>query len=165
MTCPEQSSYNWSILCKCSQSPSFARINIRESSTNNKCDMLGALWQIFTPAIKPSSSPFFNRAEKASAHHKNKGKVHFPTLNSRWSSIFNLQLWNQSRNTLQLLKPDKFGPRLVSKAVFYFRETPKFYIIFLNILTSSNEKTQNYKVVDLIENYNFHAKVSLFDNI
>ena len=34
----------------------------------------------------------------------------------------------------------------------------KFYIIFLSILTSSNEKTQNYKVVDLIESYNFSIK-------
>ena len=62
--------------------------------------------------------------------HSKKGKVHFLTLNSRRSSIFNLQLRNRLRNTLQLSKPDKFGPRLVSKAVFYFREAPKFYIIF-----------------------------------
>ena len=27
---------------------------------------------------------------------------------------------------------------------------------FLSILTSSNEKIQQYKVVDLIEGYNFH---------
>ena len=55
------------------------------------------------------------------------------------------------KNTLQLSKPDKFGHRLVSKAIFYFRNAPKFYIIFLSISTSSNEKTQNYKVVDLVE--------------
>ena len=30
---------------------------------------------------------------------------------------------------------------------------------FLSILTSSNEKTQNYKVVDLIESYNFGIKI------
>ena len=29
---------------------------------------------------------------------------------------------------------------------------------FLGILTSSNEKTKNYKVVDLIESYNFGIK-------
>jgi hypothetical protein len=34
----------------------------------------------------------------------------------------------------------------------------KFYIIFLCILTISNVKTQNYKVVDIIESYNFHVK-------
>jgi len=32
----------------------------------------------------------------------------------------------------------------------------KLYIIFLNILMISNEKTQNYKFVDPIESYNFH---------
>jgi hypothetical protein len=31
----------------------------------------------------------------------------------------------------------------------------KLYIIFTSILTISNVKTQNYKVVDLIESYNF----------
>jgi hypothetical protein len=31
----------------------------------------------------------------------------------------------------------------------------KLYINFLSILMSLNEKTQNYKVVDLIESYNF----------
>ena len=30
---------------------------------------------------------------------------------------------------------------------------------FLSILTSSNEKTQNYKVVDLIDVYNLHIKI------
>jgi hypothetical protein len=32
----------------------------------------------------------------------------------------------------------------------------KLYINFLSILTFSDEKTQNYEVVDLIESYNFH---------
>jgi len=31
-------------------------------------------------------------------------------------------------------------------------------LIFLSILTTSNEKTQDYKVVDLIEIYNFSYK-------
>jgi hypothetical protein len=35
----------------------------------------------------------------------------------------------------------------------------KFYIIFSSILLSSNEKTQNYKVVDLIEVYNLYIKI------
>ena len=35
----------------------------------------------------------------------------------------------------------------------------KFYIIFLSILLSSDEKTQNDKVVDLIEVYNLHIKI------
>ena len=35
----------------------------------------------------------------------------------------------------------------------------KFYIIFSSILLSSNKKTQNYKVVDLIEVYNLHIKI------
>ena len=35
----------------------------------------------------------------------------------------------------------------------------KFYIIFSSILPSSNEKTQNYKVVDLIEVYNLNIKI------
>ena len=30
---------------------------------------------------------------------------------------------------------------------------------FLSTLTSSNEKIQNNKVVDLIEGYNFHIKI------
>ena len=30
---------------------------------------------------------------------------------------------------------------------------------FFGQLTSSNEKTQNYKVVDLVEGYNFHIKI------
>ena len=30
---------------------------------------------------------------------------------------------------------------------------------FLSTLTSSNEKIKNYKVVDLIEGYNFHIKI------
>ena len=30
---------------------------------------------------------------------------------------------------------------------------------FLGNLTLSNEKTQNYKVVDLVEGYNFHIKI------
>ena len=34
----------------------------------------------------------------------------------------------------------------------------KLYIIFLNILMISNEKTQNYKFVDTIESYNFYIK-------
>jgi hypothetical protein len=34
----------------------------------------------------------------------------------------------------------------------------KFYIIILSILTTSNVKTKNYKVVDLIQSYNFHVK-------
>jgi hypothetical protein len=34
----------------------------------------------------------------------------------------------------------------------------KFYIIFLSILTTLNVKTQNHKVVDLIDSYNFDAK-------
>jgi hypothetical protein len=34
----------------------------------------------------------------------------------------------------------------------------KLYIIFLSILTTSNVKTQNYKVVDLIDNYNFDIR-------
>ena len=29
----------------------------------------------------------------------------------------------------------------------------------LTILVTSNKKTQNYKVVDLIESYNFHIKI------
>ena len=37
------------------------------------------------------------------------------------------------------------------------------YIIFSSILTFSNEKTQNYKVVDLIEVYNLHIKLSSSD--
>ena len=40
-----------------------------------------------------------------------------------------------------------------------FSGASKFYIIFLSILMSSNEKTQNYKVVDLIEVYNLHIKI------
>jgi len=32
--------------------------------------------------------------------------------------------------------------------------------IFLSTLTLSNEKTQNYKVVDLIKFYNFHIKIN-----
>ena len=39
----------------------------------------------------------------------------------------------------------------------------KFYIIFSSILLSSNEKTQNYKVLDLIEVYNLHIKLSSSD--
>jgi hypothetical protein len=35
----------------------------------------------------------------------------------------------------------------------------KFYIIFLSILTISNVKTQNYKVIDLIDSYNFDIKI------
>ena len=35
----------------------------------------------------------------------------------------------------------------------------KFYIIFSSILTSSDEKTQNYKVVEFIEVYNVHIKI------
>jgi hypothetical protein len=35
---------------------------------------------------------------------------------------------------------------------------PKTYIIFRCILTISNIKTQNYKVVDIIESHNFDAK-------
>jgi hypothetical protein len=34
----------------------------------------------------------------------------------------------------------------------------KFYIIFLSVLTTSNVKTQNYEVVDLIDSYNFDIK-------
>jgi hypothetical protein len=34
----------------------------------------------------------------------------------------------------------------------------KFYIILSSILTTSNVKIQNYKVVDLIECYNFDVK-------
>jgi len=84
------------------------------------------------------------------------GKVHFPTSNLYWSSIFNLQLWNRVTNTLQLSKPDKFGPRLVSKAVFYFRKVPKFYIIFLSLLTSSNEKNSK------LQSYRSHWELQLW---
>jgi len=35
----------------------------------------------------------------------------------------------------------------------------KFYIIFSSILLRSNEKTQNYKVVDSIEAYNLYIKI------
>ena len=34
-----------------------------------------------------------------------------------------------------------------------------FCIIFLGNLTSLNEKTQNYKIVDLVEGYNFYIKI------
>jgi hypothetical protein len=34
----------------------------------------------------------------------------------------------------------------------------KFYIIFWCILTILNAKTQNYKVVDSIEGYNFYVE-------
>jgi hypothetical protein len=34
----------------------------------------------------------------------------------------------------------------------------KFYIILWCILTISNAKNQNYKVVDSIEGYNFHVE-------
>jgi hypothetical protein len=34
----------------------------------------------------------------------------------------------------------------------------KLYIIFLSVLTTSNVKTQNYKIVDLIDSYNFDVK-------
>ena len=35
----------------------------------------------------------------------------------------------------------------------------KLCLIFLSILTTSNEKPQNEKVVDLVESYNFHIKI------
>jgi hypothetical protein len=34
----------------------------------------------------------------------------------------------------------------------------KLYIIFLSVLTIWNVKIQNYKVVDLIDSYNFDIK-------
>jgi hypothetical protein len=36
---------------------------------------------------------------------------------------------------------------------------------FLCTLMISNIKTENSKVIDLIESYNFHVKIFLFDNI
>ena len=97
--------------------------------------------------------------------HKRKGKVQFITFNSRQSPDFNLELQNRITLALELLKPFTFQPWAgfgrfwwMNSNFWYFREALKFYIIFLSILTSSNEKTQNYKVVDLIESYNFGIK-------
>ena len=41
---------------------------------------------------------------------------------------------------------------------FLFSGDAEILYYFLSILTSLNEKTQNYKVVDLIESYNFGIK-------
>ena len=94
-----------------------------------------------------------------------KGKVQFTTFNSRQSPDFNLELQNRITLALELLKPFTFQPWAgfgrfwrINSNFWYFRESSKFYIIFLSILTSSNKKTQNYKVVDLIESYNFGIK-------
>jgi len=45
------------------------------------------------------------------------------------------------------------------KSSFLFSGCAKILNYFLSILTFSNEKTQNYKVVDLIEVYNLHIKI------
>jgi hypothetical protein len=68
----------------------------------------------------------------------------------------------------QTLKPDNFGPLTLEtvqfstlagfKSGFPFSGDAGILYYFLSILTSSNEKTQNYKVVDLIESYNFGIK-------
>jgi len=44
------------------------------------------------------------------------------------------------------------------KSDFLFLRGAEILYYFLSILTSSNEKTQNYKVVDLIKSYNFGIK-------
>lgn len=49
--CPEHLSYKSRISYNYWASPPFSRINNKESSTNNRCDTLGALWQTFTPTI------------------------------------------------------------------------------------------------------------------
>ena len=80
--CPEQSSYKWSIPCKCKAFSLFARMKIRESSANKRWEMLGALGQILTPLILPSVSALCNRDEKPSAHNKDKyGDNGSPCLN------------------------------------------------------------------------------------
>ena len=93
------------------------------------------------------------------------GKVQFTPSNFQQSPDFNLEFQNQITLTLELLKPFTFQPWAVSGGfggwtvpfdIFWRRRN--FILFFLSILTSSNEKTQNYKVVDLIESYNFGIK-------
>jgi hypothetical protein len=42
------------------------------------------------------------------------------------------------------------------QALVHSYYAPEILYYFLSTIMSSNEKTQNYKVVDLIESYNFH---------
>jgi len=48
------------------------------------------------------------------------------TLDYSRSPIFNLQLQNRITHAIQLYKPSKFGLRVVSKAVLYFKKLKKF---------------------------------------
>ena len=88
------------------------------------------------------------------------------------SSIYTLQLAAKFGFQPWTSKPDNFGPPTLEKVqlstlpavlrmnsnFWYFRECRNFILFFPSILTPSNEKTQNYKVVDLIEVYNLHIK-------
>ena len=48
------------------------------------------------------------------------GKVRFTLLNNHKSSSLTLQLQNRITKTIQLLKPDKFGPLGGFEGGFYF---------------------------------------------
>jgi hypothetical protein len=66
---------------------------------------------------------------------------------------------------LQLLKLFNFQPWAGFKSGFPFSKGAEILYYFLSILTFSNEKkTQNYKVVDLIENYNFQINFILIQH-
>jgi hypothetical protein len=60
------------ILCNYCASPLSAGNKISESSSNNKCDTLGALEQTLTPFNLPSSSAFCSSDENPYAHIRNK---------------------------------------------------------------------------------------------
>ena len=47
---------------------------------------------------------------------------------------------------------------LIRQAILRYYYATEILYYFLNILTTPNVKSQNYKVVDLIESYNFDIK-------
>jgi len=70
-------------------------------------------------------------------------------------TISNMKIQNYKLVDLKMILFFKCGKRWYAIIMVL-----KFYIICLSILTSSNEKkTQNLKVVDLVEVYNFHIKI------
>jgi hypothetical protein len=52
------------MLCSYNAFSRFALTSIRESSAKRRCDILGALGQTFTPAIRPALSALFSKALK-----------------------------------------------------------------------------------------------------
>ena len=82
INCPDPSSYIARMSFSCCASAGFALHKMSESSAKSKCDTYGAALHIRMPWILPSSSALDSKAEKPSAHRRNR----YGDIGSPWRS-------------------------------------------------------------------------------